>query len=617
MASNNLDLPKVAESQAPTIVPDSTSISDDEKRSTTDKTETNEKPEPVESSTEQPTPIPTTPTKDSNTEKQEKQSISLARKQTAASNAGSKSLRQIQTREDGEEYPEGTRLGLIVLALCLSVFVMALDNSIISTAIPKITDQFQSLPDVGWYGSAYLLTTAALQLLFGRFYTFFSIKWVYLIAIFIFEVGSLICAVANNSLTLIMGRAIAGIGSAGIFSGALTILAYSVPLNKRPIYTGAIGSMYGLASISGPLMGGAFTDHVTWRWCFYINLPIGAVTLLVIAFFFPDPKRKEIEQNKALPWKTKVWQFDPIGTLVFMPAIISLLLALQWGGTEYDWNSWRIILLFCFFAVLIIVFVFVQWKQQDLATVPPRIFLKRSVWSSGFFTFCLGGAFLGCIYYLPLWFQAVKDASAVKSGIMNLPMLISLVIISVVVGGVVTVWGYYTPFMIVTAVLSTIGYGLMTTFEPDTSAGKWIGYQILIGLGIGAGMQQPLMAVQTVLDIKDVPTGTSVIIFLQTLGGALFVAVSQNVFTNKLVEYTAKYAPEAFGGDSSLILMVGATSVKEAIPPQFLDGIVLAYNDALMQTFLVFVILSALSILGAVFVEWKSVKGKAVDMIAA
>lgn len=453
-----------------------------------------------------------------------------------------------------------------------------------------------------------------MQLLFGRFYTFFSIKWVYLLAILIFEVGSLVCAVANNSVTLIIGRAIAGVGSAGIFSGALTILAYSVPLSKRPIYTGAIGSMYGLASISGPLMGGAFTDKVTWRWCFYINLPIGAVTIAVIAFFFPDPKRKN-EGHENLTWKEKIWQFDPIGTALFMPAVISLLLALQWGGTEYAWNSWRIILLFVLFGVLIAIFVFVQWKQQDMATVPPRIFLKRSVWSAGFFIFCLGGSFLGCIYYLPIWFQAVKDASAVGSGIMNLPMLISLVIISVLAGAAVTVWGYYTPFMLFCSALSTIGYGLMTTFTPDTGSGKWIGYQIIVGIGIGAGFQQPLMAVQTVLDIKDVPTGASVIVFLQTLGGALFVAVSQNVFTNALVKNIGDYVPEA--GDPSFILAVGATSVEETIKAEWLDRVVLAYSDALTQTFLVFTILSALSILGAFFVEWKSVKGKNMEMIAA
>ncbi len=411
-------------------------------------------------------------------------------------------------------------------------------------------------------------------------------------------------------MTLIAGRAVAGVGAAGIFSGALTILAYSVPLAKRPIYSGAIGSMYGLASISGPLMGGAFTDHATWRWCFFINLPVGAVTMVVIAWFFPDPKREVVTNNDTLV--QRIMRFDPFGTLVFMPAIISLLLALQWGGTTYEWNNWRIILLFCFFGVLIGVFVFFQFRQGEQATVPPRILAQRSVWSSGFFIMLLGGAFLGSVYYLPIWFQAVKDASAVGSGIMNLPMLIAVVLFSLVAGGSVTVWGYYTPFMIVGSMLTAVGFGLTTMFHPDTSAGAWIGYQIIIGAGVGTGFQQPLMAVQTVLGIADVPTGMSLIIFLQTLGGALFVSVAQNIFANKLVSYVGEYVPEM--PNPSFILGVGATSVKDVIAPELLPAVKLAYNDALTQTFIVFTALSAISVLGTMAVEWKSVKGKPVEM---
>ncbi|KAK0610986.1 major facilitator superfamily-domain-containing protein [Immersiella caudata] len=535
----------------------------------------------------------------------------LARQATAASKSG-QSIQPTNTRQDGTEYPSGMKLGLITLALCLSVFLMALDNSIIATAIPEITNEFKSLPDVGWYGSAYLLTTAALQLLFGRFYTFFSIKLIYLIAIFIFEVGSLICAVAQNSVTLIVGRAVAGVGSAAVFSGALIILAYSVPLEKRPIYSGMIGSMYGIASVSGPLLGGVFTDKVTWRWCFYINLPIGAITIAVIAIFFPDPHR-EITNNDTM-WE-RIKRFDPFGTAVFMPAIICLLLALQWGGTEYAWNSWRIILLFVLFGVFIIVFLFIQHKQQDLGTVPPRIFFKRSVWASGFYSFCVGAAFLGSVYYLPIWFQAVKGASAVDSGIMNLPMLISCVLFSIFAGAAVTTWGYYTPFMLASVVFVSVGYGLLTTFQPDTGRGAWIGYQILAGTGIGLGMQQPLMAVQTVLAIEDVPTGTAIIVFMQTLGGALFVSVAQNVFTNKLVENIASYVPEI--PEPRFVLGVGATNVQHVVDPALLPGVTQAYNDALTQTFIVFTALSVVSIVGAAFTEWKSVKGKKVEMAIA
>ncbi|KAJ4400533.1 MFS sugar transporter [Neurospora sp. IMI 360204] len=512
-------------------------------------------------------------------------------------------------REDGVEYPTGLKLGLITIALCLSVFLMALDNSIIATAIPKITDQFHSLQDVGWYGSAYLLTTAALQLLFGRFYTFFSLKWVFLIAIFIFELGSLICGVANTSTTLIIGRAIAGIGSAGIFSGALIILAYAVPLERRPLYTGFIGSMYGIASVSGPLLGGAFTDQVTWRWCFYINLPIGAVTMAVIGFFFPDPNR---ERPKEETWAKTIMKFDPFGTAVFMPAIVCLLLALQWGGTTYEWDSWRIIFLFVLFGVLIIAFIVIQFKMQDEGTVPPRIIKKRTVWASAIFSFCLGAAFMGSVYYLPIWFQAVKGATAVKSGIMNLPMLLATVILSVVAGALVSALGYYAPFMILCSVISSIGYGLLTTFEPDTKSGKWIGYQILVGAGLGMGLQQSLMAVQTVLEMKDVSIGTALMVFMQTLGGALFVSIAQNVFTNKLVQYVGELAPGF--GDPENILLLGATSVQKTVDKSILPGVTQAYNNALTDVFVVFVAMAVASIFGALLVEWKSVKGKNVEV---
>ncbi|CAK7563297.1 MAG: hypothetical protein SEPTF4163_001162 [Sporothrix epigloea] len=542
--------------------------------------------------------------------------------ETANSHVGTHSIAPTATREDGSEYPTGMRLGLIMLALCLAVFLMALDNSIIATAIPKITDQFHSLDDIGWYASAYLLTTAALQLLFGKFYTYFSIKWVFLAAIFIFEIGSLICGIAQNSVTLIVGRAVAGLGSSGIFSGALIILAFSVTLDKRPMFSGLIGSMYGIASVAGPLLGGVFTDKATWRWCFLINLPIGAITLVTIFFFFEEPSRKDGLPNGAAvdaiaaPEAPKtLWEkarpFDPIGSAIFMPAIICLLLALQWGGTTYAWKSGRIIALLVVFGVLIVIFVYVQYRQQDDATVPPRIVKKRSVWAGGWYSFATGAAFLASVYYLPIWFQAVKGASAVHSGLMSLPMLISLVLMSIVAGGVVTVVGYYTPFMIAGTILMPIGYGLITTFAPGEPSSKWIGYQIIAGAGVGLGMQQPLMAVQTVLDIKDVPTGTSVIIFLQTLGGALFVSICQNIFTNKLTENIHKLVPNV---DPSTVLAAGATGYQKVVSAVDLPKMILAYSDALTQTFVVSTALSAMTVIGAAAIEWKSVKGKNVEV---
>ncbi|GJN66154.1 hypothetical protein PLIIFM63780_003622 [Purpureocillium lilacinum] len=513
-------------------------------------------------------------------------------------------------REDGQEYATGLKLALIITALCFSVFLMALDNSIIATAIPRITDEFHSLNDVGWYGSAYMLTGSSFQLFFGKFYTFWSIKWVFLSVIGLFEGGSLICALAPNSMTLIIGRAVAGVGSAGIFAGALTILAYTVPLEKRPLYSGLIGSMWGISSVAGPLLGGVFTDRLSWRWCFYINLPVGAVSVAVISVFFHDPQRKKEPRT----WKQILWQLDPIGTICFMPAIICLLLALHWGGHTYAWDNSRVTSLLMLCVVLVLVFLYVQYKMQENATVPPRIIKKRTVWSSAIFEFFIGACFLLSMYFLPIWFQAVKGASAVSSGVMNIPMLLSVVLFTVGSGIIVTSWGYYTPFIIGAAILMPIGYGLMSTLNKESSAAAWIGFQIIAGAGVGIGMQQPLTAVQVVLDIADVPTGTAIIIFAQSLGGALFVTAGQTVFSNRLTAFVMEYAPQV---DPGVVLDAGATKIRDIIAAEYLDGVVHAFNSALSNCFLVSAATAAAAITGAVLVEWKSVKGKHIEMGAA
>ncbi|TPX22282.1 hypothetical protein DIZ76_014150 [Coccidioides immitis] len=509
----------------------------------------------------------------------------------------------IDEKGDGVDYlPMGLRLIGIVVSLMLGVFCMALDNTIISVAIPKITDEFHNLNDVGWYASAYLLTGCSFQLLFGKLYTYFSIKWVFLIALFIFELGSLVCGVAPTSTALIIGRAIAGLGSAGLFTGALVTIAHTVSLDKRPMFFGLIGGVYGVASVAGPLMGGAFTDHLTWRWCFYINLPLGAVTAVGLVFLL------KLKEKKKESLRNLFWRLDPIGSVIFVPAIVCLLLALQWGGVDYPWSNGRIIALFVIFGLTLIGFCILQVYLKENATVPARIARQRSIASASLFGLCIGGSFFIYIYFIPIWFQAIRNTSAVTAGVYSLPLILAEIVAIVVSGALVTHLGYFAPFFIGSSVLMSVGAGLLTLFTVDTPQKEWVGYQFLYGFGVGLGFQQGGVAAQAVLNLNDVSIGTAMVLFLQILGGSVFVAVAQNLFTNRLVEGIVKL--NLPGLNPEAIVHAGATGLRRVVDPDYLPQVLVVYNDAILRTFQVGLILSCLSILGAVGIEWRSVKGK-------
>ncbi|KAJ5205552.1 hypothetical protein N7491_003820 [Penicillium cf. griseofulvum] len=507
------------------------------------------------------------------------------------------------------------KIALIIFALAMLMFLLGLDSTIVSTAIPRITDQFHAIGDVGWYASAYMLTFCALQLIWGKLYTFLSPKWTYLGALFIFELGSLICGVAPSSVVFITGRAIAGAGSGGGSAGSFLLVAHSVPQKYRPIMVGIISSAFGLGSIAGPLLGGAFTDNsrLTWRWCFYINLPLGFVTAVVILLFIQIKNKDKINATSStsssnLSVRGQIKQMDLPGTVLLVPGIVCLLLALQWGGTKKEWNDGSIIALFVLTGILLIGFITVQILTKDQAnvTIPLHVFRKRNVWASALFGAGVLASFFTMLYYIPIWFQAIKDASAIKSGIMTLPTIISFVVASTLGGTLTSITGYYAPFAMLTVILMSTGTGLLTTLQVHTGAGKWIGYQILFGAGSGLGIQCSLTGAQT-LPIADVPIGTAIILFFENLTGAVMLSVAENVFTNRLVHNLRVYVPDAEAG---IVSKMGVTEIRDRLPRKLYASVLVAYNAALTHTFYVGLGLACAAAVGAVCMRWDSVENR-------
>ncbi|KAH9890217.1 major facilitator superfamily domain-containing protein [Xylariomycetidae sp. FL2044] len=507
--------------------------------------------------------------------------------------------------EGGDPSPiNGSRLILIMVGLCLAVFLTGMDQTILATATPAISNEFGALSDIGWWSNAYLLTLSSFQLFYGKLYTVFSIKLVYLIAIALFEIGSLVCATAPNSVALIVARAIAGLGAAGIFSGGILITTKLIPLARRAAYLGIMSGAFGLAAIVGPFLGGALTDRATWRWCFGINLPLGVVTVVVCVLFVHLPKDAEA---RPLSLREKISQLDIPGTICMVASLICLLIALQWGGSTYPWNDGRLIALFTVFGALAIAFVVIQFTSATgrARTLPSSIARNRDVWLAASYAMCITGGVYVAVLYLPVWFQTILGKTALSSGSMLTPLIGGYVVCSIVAGGFTSITGYYNPCMILGTSLAIAGSALLTTIDMETTTARIIGYQLLYGLGVGFGFGQPSYVVQTLLPIADVPVGVTLITLLQNLSASIFVAAGQSVLQGELRKGLRSIIPDL---DVSTILTSGAGDLISSLPPGDQQRVKEIYSDALVLTLYISLALSGASVVGALTIRWVSMK---------
>lgn len=529
----------------------------------------------------------------------------------------------IQT-ETNVESAELTGLSLILVTAGIgtTIFLMSLDTSIISTAIPRITSQFNSTGDIGWYGSAYSFAMCALQPIMGRLFTSFSMKvrrifpkqyyqglrlihvqTTFLVCFMVFELGSLICAVSVNSPMLIVGRAIAGSGAAGCFTGGFSIVAACLPLEKRPFYIGILQSTFGIATIIGPLLGGVFTERTTWRWCFWMNLPFGAVVIPTLIFFFKPPRHPESSKPSVL---RRLAHIDFVGALLFIPAIIMILLALDRGGSELPWKSATVIGLFLGGAGAGLLFVVWQVRMRDNALIPPRIFTQRTMFLACLTEFFAMGAVYMSIYYLPEWFQVVKDASPTRSGLMYLPLALSDVLSATLTGLALKYLGYPNAFLLLGTALMCIATGLFSTFTVTTSHTHWIPYQVLQGLGVGMTLSMPYVATQAVLKPADIPIGTSLIQCTQFLGAAIWLVVGNTIFESKLIAHLT--SSDFDEQEINAVLAAGSADARNVVSHDRGSAVVDAYNYGITKAFYIAVTVAGAAFLVSLGIQWKSMK---------
>ncbi|KAI9750498.1 MAG: hypothetical protein M4579_006448 [Chaenotheca gracillima] len=501
---------------------------------------------------------------------------------------------------DESEYPNVFRRAAIVLGVALAIFL-----TIVATAIPRITDTFSGIDLVGWYGAAFFITLACFHPFWGKAYQYFPLKYTFMLAVFIFEVGSLLAGVAPSSTVLIIGRAITGVGGAGIATGGYAILTVIVRPELRPIFTGLVTTVYSIANVIGPIMGGAFAEHATWRWCFYINLPFGGTSALIIMLFFRSSKTIRPKQRASM--KEKLSQLDPIGITLALGSLVCFARAFQVAGITKPWNSSEVIGLLVGYFVIVLTFLLSQTFLDDRAMMVKKLLRKRIVLVGMIYGFFHEGAFYTLLYALPIYFQVVGGVSPAEAGLRNLPLLLSCGLGSLAAGLLISRFKHFIPLMIWASGGGCIGTGLIYTLGVTSPSSQWIGYQVLAGLAYGTGLPLAIIVGQAESTPEDIPSTTAMLLFTFCYGSSLALAAAQSLLDNILLEKLPYLAPSV---DPQAVIRAGASSISSSFPPDAVPGIVQAYLSGLRAIYIMIIALAGTATFAAMANKWGKLKLK-------